>query len=147
MIIKYNKDVNIKSLREDIQTLGEKFRILLNNGLEIEFFDIRKIVTNDEEIYQKRHKKINIDGENEVDVWENYNFDINSLNLIVNNHDKIKSEQKIDLLNKIKETDSKLIRGTEDIYDWAETIGFNPAQAQKDLIMERKAIRNQLNNI
>lgn len=159
MIIKYNKEINIESLTEQIELLGEKFRILLNDGLEIELFDIRSLTTNEvnenEEviststIYQKRHKETNmIDGEEvKVDVWEDYNFDIELLNSIIANHDKVKSEQKKDIIDKIKDTDSELVRGLEDLYEWAEIVGFTPAQVQKDRISERKSLRSQLNSL
>lgn len=156
-------------LHEELGDLGEKYLLTHNEAqISILFPDIyiEKIVdiVNEEEIVTEvYYKKNEIQVDNGLDEEGNtiittridkVPFDFATLEATINNtkilHDPLKRQNKLDneqTLRQIKETDSELVRGLEDLYTWAQTAGFTPAQAQLDRITERTTLRSQLKGV
>ena len=147
-------DIDPNLLHEELGELGEQYQ-LLHNDTEV-IIQFPKLTQNiDEETegitYTKRFETTSIVDEEEITTVTNEPFDFSvlesTIQSVVSAHDKqVAIDRKANqvILQEIKESDSELLRGMEDVYEWAESMGFTPSQIQKDRIADRKAKRANL---
>lgn len=96
MRLSFNLKAFPKTLEKEVSQLGEKFRILYKeDSVSVEFFDIVKQINNEvddqgnviSETVSFLKKNVAIVDEEEVVTYQEYNFDIVSLNSIMASHD------------------------------------------------------------